>query len=211
MKCLDLFCGAGGCSVGYHHAGFEVVGVDIKPQPRYPFRFIQADALEYVATHGHEYDLIHASPPCQRYSEMTPPAYRSNHPDLIAVTRDALMAIGRPFVIENVEGAARLLINPVKLCGSMFGLGVWRHRYFEIWPEIFIMTPPCNHAERPVLITGTTRRAPQNGGRFEYSAAECRDASGLSWMTRTEMDEAIPPAYTEFIGRHILAALERAG
>jgi DNA (cytosine-5)-methyltransferase 1 len=203
MKLLDLFCGAGGAGMGYHRAGFEVVGVDIKQQPHYPFEFHQADALEYLAEHGSEYDVIHASPPCQRYSEITPPQYRDNHPDLIAATREALIKTGKPYVIENVEGARYLLKSPIVLCGSMFGLGVWRHRYFEIYPEIHALLPPCNHSFLPVLITGTTRR---KTGRFEYTAQQCRDASGLDWMTRKGMDEAIPPAYTEWIGRRILEA-----
>ena len=204
---LDSFSGSGGCAVGYYLAGFRVIGVDKHPQPHYPFKFYQADAIEYIREHGHEFDVIHASPPCQRYSECTPMQYRANHPDLIAATRDSLRATGKPYVIENVENARALLINPVMLCGSMFGLGVWRHRYFELWPARMILTPVCNHTERPVLITGTTRRAARNGGRFEYSAQQCRDASGLDWMTRKEMDEAIPPAYTEFIGSLLMEKL----
>lgn len=204
---LDLFCGAGGCAVGYHRAGFDVVGVDIKPQPHYPFDSVQADALEYVVEHGEDYDAIHASPPCQRFSEITPMAHRGRHPDLIAPTRLALVATGKPYVIENVENARVQLVNPVMLCGSMFGLNLWRHRYFEIHP-LWLMSPAsCNHGELPVLITGTTRRKPENDGRMEYSAQQCREASGLHWMTRKEMDEAIPPAYTEWIGRHLIEHL----
>jgi DNA (cytosine-5)-methyltransferase 1 len=206
-RLLDLFCCQGGAAMGYHRAGFDVVGVDIEPQPRYPFEFHQADALEYLAAHGHEFDAIHASPPCQRYSESTHPDYRDNHPDLIDPTRAALLALGKPFVIENVDGARFILRNPFVLCGTMFGLNLWRHRWFEFWPLTMIMTPPCNHTELPVLITGTTRRKPENGGRFEFSAEACRDASGLTWMTRKGMDEAIPPAYTTFIGKHLMAAL----
>lgn len=201
---LDLFCCAGGAAMGYYRAGFDVVGIDIAKQPRYPFRFIQADALGYVAEHGHEFDAIHASPPCQRYSVQTAPAHRDNHPDLIAPVRELLQATGKPYVIENVENARALLRNPVKLCGSMFGLNLWRHRYFEIWPDMLLLTMTCNHSELPVLITGTTRRKAENGGRFEFTAQQCRDASGLYWMTRSEMDEAIPPAYTEWIGTHLM-------
>jgi DNA (cytosine-5)-methyltransferase 1 len=190
--------------MGYHQAGFDVTGIDNRPQPHYPFTFILGDALEYVAAHGHEYDAIHASPPCQAYSEATPMAHRGNHPDLIEPTRELLAASGKPFVIENVENARALLINPVMLCGTMFGLNMWRHRYFEIWP-FWVMSPAtCNHSELPVLITGTTRRKPEDGGRMEYSAQQCRDASGLHWMTRKEMDEAIPPAYTAWIGGHLM-------
>jgi len=210
--------------MGYHQAEFEVVGVDHVKQPHYPFTFILGDALEYVAEHGREFDVIHASPPCQRYSEATPMSYRQNHPDLIAAVREALMATGRPFVIENVEGARALLVSPIMLCGTMFGLGVWRHRYFEIEPQLAVLTPPCCHDRSPVtlvkagsnsrksrrlpvLITGTTRRSYANGGRSDFTAQECRDASGLYWMTRKEMDEAIPPAYTEWIGWRIMEAL----
>lgn len=194
--------------MGYARAGFDVTGIDNRPQPRYPFAFIQADAFEYVAQHGHEYDAIHASPPCQRYSVQTAMEHRGNHPDLIAPVRDLLLATGKPFAIENVENARALLRNPIKLCGSMFGLDLWRHRYFEMWPDILQLTPTCNHSELPVLITGTTRR--KVGGRFEHTAQQCRDASGLFWMTRNEMDEAIPPAFTEWIGRHLMSAVMEA-
>lgn len=209
FKLLDLFCGAGGCTKGYQQAGFWVRGVDLKPQPRYVGEeFVQADALEYLRgliASGEivEFDAIHASPPCQFASECTPPQHRAKHKNLIPQTRELLRLAGLPYVIENVENARFHLDDPLMLCGSMFGLKVWRHRYFEIKPSIFALLPPCNHAGYPVLITGTTRRAERNGGRFEYSAQECREASGLHWMTRTEMDQAIPPAYTHFIGREL--------
>lgn len=209
MRLLDLFCCAGGSAMGYHQAGFdEIVGVDIAPQPRYPFRFVQADALEYVAAHGHEFDAIHASPPCQAYSHYTPKEHKANHPRLINDTRNALKKTGKPYVIENVSGARRLLRNPVMLCGTMFGLDVWRHRYFEIWPDALLLTPSCQHVGHPVLITGTTRIAGKK--RVEHNADQCRVASGIDWMTRKEMDEAIPPAYTKWIGRHLLTALQVA-
>jgi len=134
-------------------------------------------------------------------------AYRGNHPDLIMPTRKALIATGRPFVLENVENARSLLINPIKLCGSMFGLDVWRHRYFEINPDAMILTKSCNHSALPVLISGTTRRSEAQGGRFEFTAQQCRDAADLQWMTRAEMDEAIPPAYTKFIGSNLFAVI----
>ena len=125
---LDLFCGAGGCSAGYVRAGFKVVGVDNKCQKNYPYEFIQADALEYVRSHGHEYDVIHASPPCQAYSCLTPARYKHNHADMIDETRDALEESKKPFVIENVSGARHKLKSPLMLCGSMFGLPIRRHR-----------------------------------------------------------------------------------
>lgn len=204
-KLLDLYCGAGGAAMGYYRAGFDVVGIDINPQPHYPFEFHQEDAIEYLSLHWRDFDSFHASPPCQFASELTPMAYRKNHKNWIPETQDALRATGKFYAIENVEAARKYIVNPVMLCGSMFGLGVWRHRYFELHKSITLLTPTCNHGNVPVLISGTRRR---NNDRFEFSAQECRDASGLFWMTRKEMDEAIPPAYTEFIGSALLSRLE---
>jgi DNA (cytosine-5)-methyltransferase 1 len=205
-RLLDLFCGAGGAGMGYHRAGFEVVGVDIRPMPRYPFEFHQADALEYLAAHGHEFDAIHASPPCQAYSEETKKIYRANHPDLIAPTRKALKKIGRPYVIENVEAARKHLVTPLMLCGSMFGLNIWRHRYFEVSP-IWMMSPAtCRHNFAPVLITGTTRRT--GYPRVDPPVALRRLAIGIDWMVTDELDEAIPPAYTEYIGNQLMQVLQ---
>lgn len=206
-RLLDLFCGAGGCTKGYQRAGFYVVGVDNRPQPHYcGDEFIQGDALEYVAAHGSEYDAIHASPPCQRYSIYTPHKYRNNHPDLIAPIRGLLQLTGKPYAIENVGNARRLLVNPVLLCGSMFGLKVWRHRYFEIPFAPLILTLTCDHSYVPVCVTGSPRR---NGDRTEPSTQERRDAMETQWMSRLEMDEAIPPAYTEFIGKQLMQYLRR--
>ena len=204
---LDTYCKAGGCTAGYQRAGFYVVGVDIQKQPNYcGDEFHQGDAVEFIKKHGRDFDVIHASPPCQFASELTPTAHRSKHKNMIPETRSALVATGKPYVIENVEAARRYLVNPIMLCGSMFGLGVWRHRYFELHPSITILlTPTCNHSNIPVLISGTRRR---NNDRFEFTAQQCRDASGLSWMTRKEMDEAIPPAYTEFIGAYLMMAVK---
>lgn len=226
-RLLDLFCGAGGCSRGYQEAGFHVTGIDIRPQPRYAGDvFIQGDALEYVARYGYLYDVIHASPPCQFASEQTSMQHRADHPNLIPATREALQGTGRPYVIENVENARRHLVNPVMLCGTMFGLPIWRHRYFEMWPVRLLLTPSCNHSRRPVtftsgshsrtlnrkmspvLISGTTPRSPANGGRFDYTVEECRQAAQIPWMTRAEIDQAIPPAYTRWIGEQLMAALE---
>jgi DNA (cytosine-5)-methyltransferase 1 len=206
-RLLDLFCGAGGAGMGYHRAGFEVVGVDINPQPRYPFEFHHGDALEYLAAHGHEFDVIHASPPCQAYSEATPIEYRQFHPDLIKPTQELLQKVGKPYVIENVEAARKHLVSPLMLCGSMFGLKVWRHRYFEISP-IWIMSPfSCRHAGRPLSIhPGSNARA--NRDNPIPTIQESRAAMEINWMTGSELSEAIPPAYTEFIGRQLLAALK---
>lgn len=226
-RLLDLFCCAGGAAMGYHRAGFDVTGVDIRPQKNYPFAFIQADALEYGAEHGYEFDAIHASPPCQAYSEATPMAHRGNHPDLIAPTRELLRAISKPYAIENVKSARHLLHEPVKLCGSMFGLYLWRHRYFEIHPNAFAFLPPCVHrhalvsvaidgairdVQTPVLCTGggDGRRNKRKTHRPRQPVKEIRWAMQIDWMTQDELTEAIPPAYTEWIGAHLIAALKGA-
>lgn len=204
---LDLFCKAGGAGEGYRRAGFTVLGVDIEPQPRYRAGwFVQADALEFVAKYGHMFDAIHASPPCQRYSQLTPTQYKDSHPDLIDPTRQALKATGKPYIIENVAGARRELKSPLMLCGTMFGLNIWRHRYFELGGFDIFFTPPCCHGKEPVLVSGTFRRKGQK--RREYSVAECKEAIGIDWMTRTELDEAIPPVFTTFIGRQLMTSLQ---
>lgn len=204
LKLLDLFCSAGGAGYGYHLAGFEVTGVDIAKQPRYPFEFIQGDAIEYVLAHGHEYDAIHASPPCQRYSILTPPDKKQGHADLISPVRQALRQVGKPSVIENVPGARKELINPILLCGSMFGLPIERHRYFELsWADI-LMLPLCAHLQNPVLISGVTTKLGANGKRNESVKAVKNAAIGIDWMIVKELDEAIPPAFTKFIGEQLL-------
>ena len=189
--------------MGYHRAGFdEIVGVDNRPMPRYPFTFVQADALEYVAQHGEEFDAIHASPPCQRWSESTPLYARESHPDLIASSRDILVATGRPWVIENVDGARKLLRSPFYLCGTMFGLRLHRHRWFEsnaIAPLVW----SCHHVGHPVVISGSAH------GRGEAKPAEMIAALEVPWMrVRAEARQAIPPVYTEFIGKQLLSVLQ---
>jgi DNA (cytosine-5)-methyltransferase 1 len=205
-KLLDLYCCAGGASMGYHRAGFDVTGVDIRPQKNYPFNFVQADALAYVAQYGWQYDAITASPPCQRYSRETPMAHRDKHPDLIAPTRYWLKAIGVPYIIENVADAAKMLINPVMLCGSMFGLNILRHRYFECSWGMLFSPASCRHDFDPVYISGTKRD--KNGKKYDSLTQDCRDAAGIQWMTRKELDESIPPAYTEWLGKHLMAACQ---
>jgi DNA (cytosine-5)-methyltransferase 1 len=216
-RLLDLFCGAGGAGMGYRRAGFDVTGVDLAPQPHYPFEFIQADALEYLAAYGSEYDAIHSSPPCQDYS-VTASLHTATYPRLIAPVRELLVELGRPYVIENVEGARRDLHNWVRLCGSSFGLGVRRHRLFELsWPMLF--PPPCAHhlQPEPIDVTGTGGPAPGprhgTGGihRKPRNLAHARQVMGIDWMTRPELAEAIPPVYTEFIGSELAVHLaERA-
>jgi DNA (cytosine-5)-methyltransferase 1 len=204
-RLLDLFCGAGGCSVGYHRAGFtDIVGVDNRRMPRYTFEFHQADALEYLAAHGREFDVIHASPQCQGYSR-TQRIHGREYPMIIESLRDALLGIGKPYVIENVPGAP--LINPIMLCGTMFGLRVFRHRLFETMP--FLLAPGHTTHHEPACIVG---RQPEPGqymtvaGHFA-NVAYARQAIGIDWMTRYELSQAIPPAYTEWLGRRLLEAI----
>jgi hypothetical protein len=202
MRLLDLFCGAGGAGMGYHRAGFEVVGVDIKPQKHYPFEFHQADAFAFLEKHGHEFDVIHASPPCQAYSEATPIAARGGHPDLIASIREALHASGRPYIIENVDGARYLLRDPIYLCGTMFGLNLYRHRWFEIRPFLNALIQQCQHHKNPVVISGSRH------GKGESKVPEMIAALETPWIKiRKEARQAIPPAYTEWIGQRLMEQL----
>lgn len=226
MRLLDLFCGAGGCSVGYSRAGFtEIVGVDNRPMPRYPFTFVQGDALEYLAEHGREFDAIHASPPCQRFSSGTRAhgkTHAEEHPNLIDPIRE-LLSGGPPWVIENVVGAP--LENPVLVCGLALGIGVKRHRLFESSTFLFGTRCPGGHSgnylERMGVdsseIGGKQWATVYGGGgrggttidtRRRASAGLAAAAMGIDWMTRDELSQAVPPAYTEFIGKQLLAALE---
>jgi len=213
-RILDLFAGAGGSAVGYNRAGFDVVGVDIAPQPHYPYEFHQGDAIAFLAEHGHEFDAIHASPPCQRYSTATGAA-RNRHPDLIEPVRDLLREIGLPYVIENVPSAP--LLMPVTLCGSAFGLKVRRHRCFE--SSEGIAGTLCYHAEQgtPVGVYGQHPDRKQHlrpdgtqRGTKATTLGHGQRAMGIDWMTWAELAESIPPAYTTWIGRQLLAVLEMA-
>ena len=202
MKLLDLFCCGGGAGMGYHRAGFDVTGVDIAHQPRYPFQFIQGDALEYLAAHGHEFDAIHASPPCQGYSHLTPEASKGNHEKLIPAVRELCQKTGKPYCIENVAGARRELETPVMLCGSMFGLRTQRHRFFEV---NFPLEAPakCDHSEIPLLVTTASKASRElrfKLGMKPKSVENAPLAYGIDWLTFSELKEAIPPAYTQFIG-----------
>lgn len=202
MKLLDLFCCEGGASMGYHISGFNVTGVDIVPQPKYPFKFIQGDAIQYVKEYGHEYDFIHASPPCQGYSDLTPEAHKSKYPKLIVKLRAILIEIGKSYCIENVAGAKNDLLNPVMLCGSMFGLRTQRHRYFE---TSFQVEPPrkCDHSEIPLLVTTASKASRElrfKLGMKPKTVANAKAAYGIDWMSFNGLRECIPPAYTEYIG-----------
>lgn len=314
-RLLDLFCGAGGCAKGYQRAGFYVVGVDINPQPRYcGDEFVQGDALEYCRQHGHEFDAIHASPPCQAYCSLKSMPNAKKHPDFVVPTREVLRATGLSYVIENVPGAP--LIDPTVLCGTMFGLGtgdaeLWRHRLFETnWSLVLEFGMFCKHGRRSSLaadtigiygtdgrgrstgeiarrrsrticvigqrgiaescgdrkrsrtimvtgaggvgrdpteerIVGKERRktitvtgshgdaglskarqmkrpntvgvwgnsggTSKRGGLLYFSTAERNEAMGIDWMKGGEISQAIPPAFTEFIGRQLMAAVAERG
>ncbi len=202
---LDLFCGAGGAAVGYSRAGFDVVGVDIKPQPHYPFEFVWADALDLCD--WSEFDAIHASPPCQAYSVAV--TEKAGWPDLLPQTRELLERTGLPWVIENVPGAP--MRADFMLCGSMFGLpGLRRHRLFETSWHGFALAPPCRHDDDNVCVAG---HGPDQHSPFRYNRPGWEDrkraAMGIDWMTRDEISQAIPPAYTEFIGRQLLETYEK--
>ncbi|MFH8937043.1 class I SAM-dependent methyltransferase [Streptomyces griseosporeus] len=205
-RLLDLYCCQGGAAKGYADAGFDVTGVDKDPQPRYPYRFVQADAIAFVLEHGAAFDFIHASPPCQHDTECQ--RLRGNdHPDLIAPTRTALEAAGRPWVMENVRGAVPKLRAPVLLCGQMFRLANYRHRFFETGGGFTLAQPghpahlvPQAKMGRPI--------PPGHYGQFvgNFSGVGlAREVLGVPWMNRDGIRECIPPAYTQHIGA---AALE---
>jgi DNA (cytosine-5)-methyltransferase 1 len=210
---LDLFSGAGGAAVGYHRAGFDVVGVDHRPQPRYPFEFCLADALEYLVNGGWKvFDAIHASPPCQAYTPLRALQQDKTYPDLVAPVRKLLVATGKPWVIENVPGSP--LGYAIFLCGTMFGLRVYRHRRFE---ASFLMMQPEHprhvvRAGAPGTKGGRGRKAHYLAGGFVTVTGNigsyAGEAMGIDWMTGAELSQAIPPAYTEFTGKQLRNALE---
>ncbi|MGW3587839.1 DNA cytosine methyltransferase [Streptomyces fungicidicus] len=195
MRLLDVCCGAGGLSMGYYLAGFDIVGVDIRPQPNYPFPFVQADGLDYTAEHGHTFDLVHGSWPCERYAAVT--KWRGNpddHPDLVGPGREVMQATGRPWVMENVpETATAGILRPdYLLCGTQFGLNVRRHRVFETsWGGGGDLVPPCWHRKDLLAFAHKGERA--------YA-----DAMGCTWMTSLEARKAVPPAYTQWIAAQFL-------
>lgn len=218
LKLLDLFCCAGGAGMGYSRAGFEVVGVDIKPQPNYPFEFVQGDALKYLKEHGHKFDVIHASPPCQRFTAAKT-LQGKEHPDLLTPTRELLAASGKPYVIENVPGAP--LLNPVTVCGLSLGLNVKRHRLFESNVPLVGTDCPKGHPGDWLIVfgysalrrskgagTGPKKDRGKSKGKSVPHAETCA-AMGIDWMSRTEISQAIPPAYSEWIGLQLQAALRQ--
>lgn len=232
MKLLDLFCGAGGAAMGYHRAGFdEIVGVDIKAQKRYPFVFVQADALAYVAAHGREFDAIHASPPCQRYTRAFRGRdhLRAKHPDLVAAVRAALLDTGRPWIMENVPGSP--MRADVILSGAQFDLDVVRVRLFEVsgWPAPFNLARQHSKTVTHGDLASVAGNGTNNAWNLRKSRGMCkwrdlpadlrrrlsernsvdgwRAAMRIDWMTRDELREAVPPAYTEYLGRELLGYL----
>lgn len=212
---LDLFCKAGGAGMGYSHAGFEVMGVDIEQQPHYPFTFHQADAVEFLKMlignflawlNLSDISAIHASPPCQKYTKSAKQWRKNgkNYPDLIAEIRSLLVETGKPYVIENVPGSP--LVNPVVLSGGLFGMNVHRDRLFEC--SFSIDQPELPLAGKPIKMGRPVKDGDiiQPVGHFS-GVPYARLVMGLPWMNQGELAQAIPPAYTEFIGRHLLSTL----
>jgi DNA (cytosine-5)-methyltransferase 1 len=218
MRALDLFCCAGGAGVGLARAGFEVTGVDIVPRKRYPHAFVQADAMTFDLS---GYDLIWASPPCQGYSAMRHAKGAVGAARMIAAVRERMPA-DTLWVIENVEGAASEMVEPVTLCGSMFGLAsqgcrLQRHRLFEA--NFTIDQRDCDHDDRPVIgVYGghARKRSARSGGRGTkdvwdggHRAAASEALGGVDWMTLAEMSECIPPDYAEYVGRAAVSELRK--
>lgn len=214
-RLLDLFCGAGGAARGYQLAGFHVTGVDTVDQPRYAGdEFVKADALEYLATYGPAYVAIHASPPCHDHSALSKLVGKDGTGWLLAATRIALDCVGLPYVIENVQGAA--MGRDLTLCGEMFGLGVIRHRYFELggWSM-----PKPEHIKHRGRVAGWRHGVHHEGpylqvygnGGGKGSVADWQRAMGIDWTDdRYELAQAIPPAYTKFIGEQLLTHVRSA-
>lgn len=206
---LDLFCCAGGAAMGYHRAGFNVTGVDISPQPNYPFKFIQADAMTYPLE---GFDAIHASPPCDDHSPLANLNPAKGTAWMLHATRDRLAAQAAPWVIENVEAAP--MPGSLILCGTEFGLRtrtdlhgeVWLRRHRRFWSSVFLWgAGGCHcHGRKIVGVYGNGAGGPRASTRGKGLAQAARELMGIDWMTRTELDKAIPPAYTEYIGQQLL-------
>ena len=202
-KLLDLFCGAGGASMGYAEAGFEVTGIDVKHGKRYPYTYIRGDVRDYLNPEFlQQFDVIAASPPCQTFSATkhlrNAQGKSTSKVNMIPEVREALIASGKPYVIENVPNAP--LINPIQLCGSGFGLKVRRHRLFE--SNVPLVGNHCDHKTqgKPVGIYGSMRDEIPNGGHTAKTMAEANEAMGIAHMIWGELVESIPPAYTRYIG-----------
>lgn len=197
-RLLDLFSGAGGAAKGYYDAGFEVTGIDIVPQPHYPYRFIQADALTFPLD---GFDVIHTSPPCQHYTFMLSnnPCVKEAHPDLLAIVRKRIQKAAPYWVIENVPGAP--VEHGVLLCGSMFGLRIRRHRYFET-SHLLMLDRQCKHNYRAIQVVGHA------GKKQNYTTEAAQEAMGIDWMTKRELVQAIPPVYTHWIGQQLMQFLQ---
>ena len=210
-RLLDLFCGAGGAGMGYHRAGFDVIGVDIAAQPDYPFEFHQGDALEFLASHMGEFDVIHSSPPCQASSALTKGTNAGRkYVNLIPATRELLAGTDCPTVIENVQGSD--LRRDLTLCGEMFGLDVIRHRYFEV--SVPVVAP--EHVPHRGRVSGMRHGVWYEGpyvavygnGGGKGSVARWQEAMGIDWTAnRKSIAEAIPPAYTQYIGGQLIDVL----
>jgi hypothetical protein len=203
VRLLDLFCGAGGAGEGYRRAGFDVVGVDLEPHPYPCGQFVEADAMDVLEDVAflRSFDAVHASPPCKAFTR-TGWAYRfgyhADHPDLLTPTRERLEVAGVPWIVENVPGAP--LRPDALLCGCQFGLGVRRQRWFELsWPYFELM-PPHDHSRTAVSPHGRPNR-------HKGSAAQWRVAMGIDWMGAEDLAQAIPPAYTEHLGRRLFSYL----
>lgn len=226
MKALDLFSGAGGVAMGLHRAGFDVTGIDVRPRKTYPFRFIQADAL-LPPVRLTDFDFIWASPPCQAHTSLRTMHNARAHPDLIPQTRAMLIEAGVPWCIENVPGST--LRHTLMLCGTMFGLGcdgaeLRRHRLFET--SFPMLAPPCQHGSRAVIglygghqrnrartigvygegCRDSTRK--HNRGHPDFTVADGRKAMGIDWMSLADLCQSVPPAYSEYIGRAVMAQWE---
>lgn len=200
--------------MGYHRAGFDVVGVDMNPKvgKHFPFEFHAADALEFLAEHGHEFDAIHGSPPCQAYSQSAQSQRNAGkeYPDLLGPTRDAMIKVGRPYVIENVPRAP--MRADYRLCGCQFGLKLRRERWFETSWHDYTLRSGCWHDGPVVSVVGhgTPTWVREQLG-YNPTIADYREAMGIDWMNRNELSQAIPPAFTQFIGEQLLAHIsERA-
>lgn len=219
FRILDLFCGAGGAAEGYVRAGFEVVGVDLVRHNAFPGRMVVADALEILDLDFVNVDAVHASPPCQKFSVLNN-VHKRDYPDYISAVRDGLVRWGLPYVIENVPGAP--LVNPVTVCGSAVGLPVVtcrdgvsrqvrRHRLFET--SFPVLVPECQHRFEALGVYGNgpwnnNDKSRRRGG-YQGTADERRKGMDIDWMNRDEVAQAIPPAYTELIGRQLADVLKK--